>query len=53
MGKPVQFRLGLVPVAACWNRLDLGIRIGELDLDGGLLLKALAIHIDGFEDAPR
>ena len=51
--EPVEFRFGLVASASGRHRLDLGVRIGELALDGGLLLDAVAVHVHGFENAFR
>ena len=43
VGQTVQFRLGLVPAAACGNRLDLSILIGEF-LDQHPRLRATRIY---------
>ena len=49
--QPVELRLGLVAAAVGRHRLDLGILVRQRDLHRRLLLDAVAVHVDGFEDA--
>ena len=44
---------GLWPPPAVGHRFDLGVRVGKLDLHRRLLLDAVAVHVDRFEDALR
>ena len=53
VGQPVEFRLGLVAAAAGRHGADLGVLVGQLHLHRRLLLDAVAVHVDGFEDALR
>jgi len=49
----VHLRLGLVSAPGHAPRLDLRLGIGQSDGHRGLLLGAVAVHVDGFEDAFR
>jgi hypothetical protein len=51
VAQPVQLGLGLVAAAVGRHRLDLRVLVGQRDLHRRLLLDAVAVHVDGFEDA--
>ena len=51
VAQAVQLGLGLAPTAVGRNRRDLGIGIGQRDLHQRLLLDAIAVHVDGLQDA--
>ena len=47
----IELRIGLVAASVGWYRLDLRVCVRQRDLDGGLLLDSITVHIDRFEQA--
>lgn len=53
VAQAVEFRLGFAPAAFDRHRTNLRVVIGEGDLQHGLFLDAVAVHVDGFQDVSR
>ena len=49
IAQTIQFRLGPVRATCGRDRSDLRVVVGQRDFQGGLLLDAVTVHVDGFE----
>lgn len=51
IAQPIQLGLALPPTRIRRHRFDLRIGVRQSDLHGRFLFHAVAVHVDGFEDA--